>query len=163
MDAVLAQNEKQSMQMWRLREAIVECQNYEGKSIKNDVSVPLSNIAEFIDRTISSAESMIPGVRSFAYGHIGDGNIHFNLSQPENMGGDAFFDQWYAVTDVVHEIADSLGGSFSAEHGIGLLKTRDMTRYKSTVELDIMKSIKSALDPDNIMNPGKVIPSGLSD
>ena len=163
LDAVLAQNEKQSMQMWRLREAIVECQNYEGKSIKNDVSVPLSNIAEFIDRTISSAESMIPGVRSFAYGHIGDGNIHFNLSQPENMDGDAFFDQWYAVTDVVHEIADSLGGSFSAEHGIGLLKTRDMTRYKSTVELDIMKSIKSALDPDNIMNPGKVLPSGLCD
>ena len=159
LDAVLAQSEKQSMQMWRLREAIVEAQNYEGKSIKNDVSVPLSCIPEFVYRTISSAESMIPGVRCFAYGHIGDGNIHFNLSQPMEMDGDEFFSKWFEVTDVVHEIADSLGGSFSAEHGIGLLKTRDMTRYKSDIELDIMRSIKSALDPDNIMNPGKVLPA----
>ena len=162
LDAVLAQSERQSMQMWRLREAIVESQNYEGKSIKSDVSVPLSCISEFIDRAVSSAESMIPGVRCFAYGHIGDGNIHFNLSQPEYMNGDEFFSQWNSVTDVVHEIADSLGGSFSAEHGIGLLKTRDMTRYKPAVELDIMHSIKSTLDPDNIMNPGKVLPSSSS-
>ncbi|MDE0308430.1 MAG: FAD-binding oxidoreductase [Acidiferrobacterales bacterium] len=159
LDAVVAQSERQSMQMWRLREAIVECQNYEGKSIKNDVSVPLSNIAQFIDRATASVESMIPDVRCFAYGHIGDGNIHFNLSQPPNMDGNEFFDQWNAVCDAVHEIADSLGGSFSAEHGIGLLKLRDMTRYKSTVELNMMNSIKLALDPDNIMNPGKVLPS----
>lgn len=158
LDAVLAQSERQSMRMWRLREAIVESQNYEGKSIKSDVSVPLSCISEFIDRTITRAESMIPGVRCFAYGHIGDGNIHFNLSQPEDMDGDEFFGRWDAVTDVIHEIADSLGGSFSAEHGIGILKTRDMTRYKTAVELDIMQSIKSALDPSNIMNPGKVLP-----
>ena len=161
-DAVLAQNEKQSIEMWRLREAIVEAQLYEGKSIKNDVSVPLSGIAEFIERTITTCESMIPGVRCFAYGHIGDGNIHFNLSQPTDMDGDEFFAQWYPVTDAVHEIADSLGGSFSAEHGIGLLKLRDMAHYKSSVELDIMRSIKSALDPHNIMNPGKVLPSGVS-
>ena len=157
-DAVLAASEKQSQQMWRLREAIVEAQLYEGKSIKNDVSVPLTCITPFIERSISTLESLIPGIRAFAYGHIGDGNIHLNLSQPRDMDGDAFFERWHEVTDIVHEITDELDGTFSAEHGIGLLKLREMTRYKSSVELEMMRSIKSAWDPDNIMNPGKVLP-----
>ena len=158
LDAVIATNEKQAQQMWRMREAIVEAQNYEGKSIKNDVSVPLVNIARFIQTTIQRLETMIPGSRCFVYGHIGDGNIHFNLSQPLEADGDKFFKRWFEVTDVVHEIANELGGSFSAEHGIGLLKTRDMTKYKSLVELDLMRTLKSAFDPHNIMNPGKVLP-----
>ena len=158
-DAVLAASEKQSQQMWRLREAIVEAQLYEGKSIKNDVSVPLTCITQFIERSISTLESLIPGIRAFAYGHIGDGNIHLNLSQPWDMDGDAFFERWHEVTDIVHEITDELDGTFSAEHGIGLLKLREMTRYKSSVELEMMRSIKAAWDPDNIMNPGKVLPA----
>ena len=158
-DAVLAASEKQSQQMWRLREAIVEAQLYEGKSIKNDVSVPLTCITPFIERSISTIESLIPGIRAFAYGHIGDGNIHLNLSQPRDMDGDAFFERWHEVTDIVHEITDELDGTFSAEHGIGLLKLREMTRYKSSVELEMMRSIKAAWDPDNIMNPGKVLPA----
>ena len=158
-DAVLAASEKQSQQMWRLREAIVEAQLYEGKSIKNDVSVPLTCITPFIERSISTLESLIPGIRAFAYGHIGDGNIHLNLSQPRDMDGDAFFERWHEVTDIVHEITDELDGTFSAEHGIGLLKLREMTRYKSSVELEMMRSIKAAWDPDNIMNPGKVLPA----
>ena len=158
-NAVLAASEKQSQQMWRLREAIVEAQLYEGKSIKNDVSVPLTCITPFIERSISTLESLIPGIRAFAYGHIGDGNIHLNLSQPRDMDGDVFFERWHEVTDIVHEITDELDGTFSAEHGIGLLKLREMTRYKSSVELEMMRSIKAAWDPDNIMNPGKVLPA----
>ena len=158
LDAVLAQSEQQALQMWRLREAIVETQNYEGKSIKNDVSVPLSEISTFVQTTIAKLESLIPGARCFVYGHIGDGNIHFNISQPWDMEGEEFFDRWYEVTDIVHEIADELGGSFSAEHGIGLLKTEDMKKFKSVTELNIMQSIKSVLDAKNIMNPGKVLP-----
>ncbi len=158
LDAVLAQSEKQAQQMWRLREAIVESQNYEGKSIKNDVSVPLSEISSFVLSTMAQLERLIPGSRCFVYGHIGDGNIHFNISQPYEMDGDEFFERWDEVTGIVHEIAHKLGGSFSAEHGIGLLKTEDMKKYKSITELKIMKSIKSALDVKNIMNPGKVLP-----
>ena len=158
LDAVLAQSEAQSQEMWKLREAIVECQLYEGKSIKNDVSVPLSQITEFCQRTVEQLEEMIPGVRCFLYGHIGDGNIHLNLSQPPDMDSDQFFHRWFEVTDRVHEIANALGGSFSAEHGVGLLKLRDMQRYKTPVELNLMRSIKQTLDPNNIMNPGKVLP-----
>ncbi len=157
-DAVIAASEKQSQEMWRLREAIVEAQLYEGRSIKNDVSVPLDCITPFVERSISALESLIPGIRPFAYGHIGDGNIHLNLSQPPDMDGDEFFGRWHEVTDIVHEITDELEGSFSAEHGIGLLKLREMERYKSPVELALMRSIKAALDPDNFMNPGKVLP-----
>ncbi len=160
-DAVLATNESQSQQMWRLREAIVEAQLYEGRSIKNDVSVPLDRIAAFIQQTVEALGSLIPGIRPFAYGHIGDGNIHLNLSQPPEMDGDEFFSCWHEVTDVVHEITHKLQGSFSAEHGIGLLKLREMARYKSPVELTLMQSIKTVIDPDNLMNPGKVLP--LSD
>ncbi len=157
-DAVLASSDKQASDMWRLREAIVEAQLYEGKSIKNDVSVPLGAIKPFIERTVAALEARVPGARSFVYGHIGDGNIHFNLSQPRDMDGDEFFSRWHEMTDIVHEITDELDGSFSAEHGIGLLKTREMLRYKSAVELGLLRSFKAALDPDNIMNPGKVIP-----
>ena len=157
-DAVLAQSELQAQEMWRLREAIVECQLYEGKSIKNDVSVPLSEITEFCGRAVDQIEKLIPGVRCFLYGHIGDGNIHLNLSQPLDMDGAQFFERWFEVTDMVHELANALGGSFSAEHGIGLLKIRDMERYKTSVELNLMRSVKRSLDPDNIMNPGKVLP-----
>ncbi len=162
-DAVMATSEKQSQEMWRLREAIVEAQLYEGKSIKNDVSVPLDHIAAFIERSINALEKRIPGIRPFAYGHIGDGNIHLNLSQPRDMDGAEFFSRWHEITDIVHEITDDLEGSFSAEHGIGLLKLREMMHYKSPVELALMRSIKAAFDPDNIMNPGKVLPSESED
>lgn len=159
LDALLAQSEQQASQMWCWREAIVETQKYEGKSNKNDVSVPLSEIAPFVQTAISELESLIPGARCFVYGHIGDGNIHFNISQPWDMDGDEFFGRWYEVADIVHEVADRFGGSFSAEHGIGLPKTEDMKKFKSATELSIMQSIKSSLDASDILNPEKVLPS----
>lgn len=158
LDAVLAASSTQAQQMWRLREAIVETQLYEGASIKSDVSVPLLAIEPFIETAQNKVQSMIPGVRCFVYGHVGDGNIHFNMSQPEDTNSEAFFEKWWEVTDAIHSITDELNGSFSAEHGIGLLKTRDMARYKPPVEIKLMQSIKSALDPNNILNPGKVLP-----
>ncbi len=158
LDALLASSEQQSQQMWRLREAIVECQLYEGKGIKSDVSVPLARIAEFCHQAVAELQSLLPGVRTWLYGHIGDGNIHLNLSRPLDLDEQEFFSRWDEATSIIHAIASRLNGSFSAEHGVGLLKLDDMVRYKSPVELNLMRAIKQALDPNQIMNPGKVLP-----
>ena len=162
LDAVFATNEKQVQDLWRLREAIVEAQKYEGRSIKNDISVPLSNIVEFINSATEEMQNMTPGVRCFVFGHIGDGNIHFNLSQPKDMDSEKFYGRWNNITAAINRIVIHFRGSFSAEHGIGILKTGEMASYKSSVELGLMRTIKSALDPDNIMNPGKVLPDDSS-
>lgn len=157
-DAVIAQTVQQAEEMWRLRAAVTEAQIFEGRSIKNDVSVPISCIPEFIDIASSASLEQMPGVRCFIYGHIGDGNLHFNLCQPPAMDPDIFSEKWEDLTDVINEQVSHFGGSFSAEHGIGLLKVRDMQLHKSQTELNVMRAIKSALDPDNIMNPGKILP-----
>jgi FAD/FMN-containing dehydrogenase len=134
-----------------------DAQKPEGGSIKHDISVPRSSMAAFIARATEAALARMPEARPIAFGHIGDGNVHFNISQP--VGGDtqAFLDRWHEINEVVHGIAHELGGSISAEHGIGRLKRAELPRYKSAVEIDLMRRLKTMLDPKNIMNPGKVI------
>jgi D-lactate dehydrogenase (cytochrome) len=156
-DAVIASSERQARELWRIREAVPEAQKLEGDSIKHDVSVPVSRIARFIARATVTVEKDLPGVRVLAFGHLGDGNIHFNLLQPTAMDRDDFLARWDRMNRLVHDVAVELDGSFSAEHGIGKLKRGDMERYKSAVELDLMRTLKSALDPKNIMNPGKIL------
>jgi len=157
-DAVIAANEGQAAALWRLRESIPEAQKAEGGSIKNDISVPLSSVPRFLEQATTAVEAAIPGVRVVAFGHFGDGNIHFNLTQPVSADRDTFMAEWDRIEHIVSDIAAGLGGSFSAEHGIGHLKRHALARYKPAVAIDLMRSLKNAIDPKNIMNPGKVLP-----
>lgn len=156
-DAVLAESETQRQALWALRENMSEAQKLEGASIKHDVSVPVSSVPDFLAQATAEVEAAMPGIRPVPFGHIGDGNIHFNLSQPKDMDPEAFVGQWQAMNDIVHGVVARLDGSISAEHGIGTLKRDEITRYKSAVALTAMRAIKTALDPKGIMNPGKLI------
>jgi D-lactate dehydrogenase (cytochrome) len=158
-DAAVAQNDAQAKAFWRLREAVPDVQKPEGGSIKHDVSVPVGLVATFIDRATAAVEAMVPGVRVVAFGHVGDGNMHFNLSQPVGADTAAFLARWTEVNAAVHAIAVEMDGSFSAEHGIGQLKLKDMRRFKDPVEVELMRRIKRAFDPADLLNPGKVLPS----
>jgi FAD/FMN-containing dehydrogenase len=160
LDAAIAQNDAQAKAFWRLREAVSDVQKYEGGSIKHDITVPISRIAGFIDRATRTVEAVLPGIRVCAFGHVGDGNVHFNLSQPVGMATQDFMAMWGRFNQITHDIAIEMDGSFSAEHGIGQLKLAEMMHYKSPVELGLMRTIKQALDPANLMNPGKVVPTG---
>ncbi len=157
LDAVLAANQAQGQALWKIRESIPEAQNHEGHSVKHDVSVPLSRIAEFIERADLALAAVYPGVRGVAFGHIGDGNIHYNPAQPPDGDGAAFAAEYGAINRIVHDLITELNGSISAEHGLGRLRREEARRYKSSVEMDLMRTVKTALDPDNIMNPGKVV------
>ncbi|MBT3532390.1 MAG: FAD-binding oxidoreductase [Rhodospirillaceae bacterium] len=157
LDAVLAANRGQGQALWKIRESIPEAQNHEGQSVKHDVSVPLSRIAEFIERADRALEAAYPGVRCVSFGHIGDGNIHYNPAQPETVDGADFGAEYGAINRIVHDLIAELNGSISAEHGLGRLRRDEAKRYKSQVEMDLMGKVKNALDPANIMNPGKVI------
>jgi FAD/FMN-containing dehydrogenase len=157
-DATLAQNESQRRELWALRENLSESQRFEGGSIKHDVSVPVSSVPAFIAEANTAVEAFQPGVRICCFGHLGDGNIHFNVSQPIGMDKQAYLARWHDMNRVVHDIVARHGGSFSAEHGVGFLKREDMRRYKSAEELDVMRVLKQALDPKNILNPGRVLP-----
>ncbi|CCQ73994.1 FAD-binding oxidoreductase [Magnetospira sp. QH-2] len=157
-DAVIASSLTQAEELWRLRESISEAQKHEGGSIKHDVSVPVSKVAHFIMRGMELVSEAMPGVRPCPFGHIGDGNIHFNLTQPEGMDKAAFLDQWEPMNRIVHDLVIDLGGSISAEHGIGKLKRDELAHYAPDVEIRMMRAVKAALDPNNIMNPGKVVP-----
>lgn len=156
-DATLAANEAQRAALWKLRESFSEAQKLEGASIKHDVSVPVQRIPEFLVRGCAAVEAMIPGVRPVPFGHLGDGNIHFNFSMPKGGDGAEFLARWDAVSHVVHDIVNEFGGSISAEHGIGVMKRDEITRYKGDAELDVMRTLKRTLDPNNILNPGKVV------
>ncbi len=158
LDAVLAASTAQARQFWKLRDSINEAQKPEGASIKHDVAVPVSRVAEFIARATAACEAALPGLRVVAFGHVGDGNIHFNLSQPlQGWTRERFLGEWERMQRVVHDIVMEMNGSFSAEHGIGRLKKTEMVRYRSPVEIGMMKALKSALDPKGIMNPGRVV------
>ena len=157
LDAVIAASVSQADDLWRLRETIPEAQKRAGGCIKHDVSVPVSKVAEFIDQATKRAERDIDGVRVISFGHIGDGNIHFNLTQPPAEDAGSFLAHAERLSPDIHDIAVDLGGSFSAEHGIGILKKPELERYKSAVELDLMALVKGAIDPKNIMNPGKIV------
>jgi FAD/FMN-containing dehydrogenase len=157
-DAVMAQNNAQRRELWALRENMSEAQKHEGGSIKHDVAVPVSALPAFIAEASVALESFMPGTRLCCFGHLGDGNMHFNVSQPLGMDKKLYLDQWQNMNRVIHDIVVKHKGSFSAEHGIGVLKRDDMARYKSEVELDVMRSMKDTLDPKNILNPGRVLP-----
>jgi FAD/FMN-containing dehydrogenase len=158
LDATIAESEAQRAAIWRLREEHSEAQKREGASVKNDVSVPVSKVPEFIRRATEACEKLLPGIRVVPFGHIGDGNIHFNLEQPVGADPAWFLAQDHAIMDAVNDVVRALDGSFSAEHGIGRLKPYMMPDWRGGAELAIMHRIKHALDPLGIMNPGKVLP-----
>jgi FAD/FMN-containing dehydrogenase len=157
LDAALAQNERQRAEFWHLRENIPEAQRLEGASLKHDISVPVGRLAEFVERGAQWVRTHVPDGRLVAYGHVGDGNLHFNLSQAQSANPDAFRARAGAVMRAIHDLVHEFGGSFSAEHGIGQLKVAELERYGSPVELDLMRAIKQAFDPHGILNPGKVL------
>lgn len=156
-DAVIAQSEAQRADFWRLRESLSDVQRAEGGSIKHDVSVSLSRIADFIEAATEAVSARLPGIRPVPFGHIGDGNVHFNLSQPEGMDKQAFLDLWDEMNAIVHGIVREMGGSISAEHGVGQLKRDEIAATKSPVEMEMMRTLKKAIDPKGILNPGKVV------
>lgn len=157
-DGVAAQSETQRQALWALRENMSDSQRFEGGSIKHDVSVPVSMLPRFIAEASAAVEKLAPGVRICCFGHMGDGNMHFNVSQPVGMDKQAYLDMWKPMNAEVHAIAARLGGSFSAEHGVGILKRDDMARFKSALELELMRGLKQLFDPRNILNPGRVLP-----
>lgn len=156
-DAVFAASETQAAALWRLRESLSEAQKHEGASIKHDVSVPVRAIPELLKRGIAAVEKIAPGARPVPFGHIGDGNIHFNFSVAKGGNNDAFLAKWIEVSRAVHDVVHSLGGSISAEHGLGVMKRDEIAHYKSQAEIDLMRTLKRTLDPNNILNPGKVV------
>lgn len=157
-DAAIAANEAQAQKIWRIREEHPEAQKREGASVKNDVSVPVSKVPEMIRRCSAALVELIPGGRPVPFGHIGDGNIHMNLAQPEGADAATFLARSHDIMDCVNAVVRDLDGSFSAEHGIGRLKTDMMEDWRGGAELAAMRAIKAALDPKGIMNPGKVLP-----
>ena len=158
-DAAIAESDAQRLAIWRLREEHSEAQKREGASIKNDVSVPVSKVPAFIRQATAGCRALMPDVRVVPFGHMGDGNIHFNLEQP--VGSDAawFLSQDHAIMDAVNAVVREFDGSFSAEHGVGKLKPYMMPDWRGGAELAVMQRIKAAMDPQGIMNPGKVLPS----
>ncbi|HEY4072624.1 MAG TPA: FAD-binding oxidoreductase [Herbaspirillum sp.] len=156
-DAVVASSLAQSLSLWSLRERISDTQAREGKNIKHDVSLPISRIADFIDATDALLQQHFPGCRMVTFGHLGDGNLHYNVAAPIGVDDNEFIASQSAVNLIVHDSVDRHGGSISAEHGIGVLKREELQRYKSPLELQLMRNIKQALDPLNLMNPGKIL------
>ena len=156
-DAAIADSLDQRRAFWRLREFIVEAQKLEGGSIKHDISVPIAAVPEFITQADAAVEALVPGARPVPFGHLGDGNIHYNVSQPVGADKEAYLARWQEMNDCVHAVVRKLGGSISAEHGIGRLKREDLVRVKDPVALDLMRALKRTLDPKGILNPGKVV------
>ncbi|MFZ6644567.1 FAD-binding oxidoreductase [Undibacterium sp. TJN25] len=156
-DAVVATSLAQSRALWNLREHISMAQAAEGKNIKHDISIPISDIGHFISATDLLLQQGFPGCRMVTFGHLGDGNLHYNVSPPAHMPDTEFIEQQEAVNLVVHDSVHRFGGSISAEHGLGALKREELLRYKSPVEMTLMRSIKVALDPQQLMNPGKLL------
>ena len=156
-DAVIAANLAQRSAFWKLRDEMSAAQKPEGGSIKHDISVPVVAVPDFIEQADAAVVKLIPGARPVPFGHLGDGNIHYNVSQP--VGGDAadFLARWHEVNALVFEIVLRMGGSISAEHGIGVLKRDELPEVKDKVAIELMRSIKAMLDPSGIMNPGKVL------
>ncbi|HNY47651.1 MAG TPA: FAD-linked oxidase C-terminal domain-containing protein, partial [Casimicrobium sp.] len=154
-DAAIAANLTQSNEFWALRDHMTEAQQRAGKNIKHDIAVPVSRIADFVASTNAEIEAKFSGIRMIVFGHLGDGNLHYNVSPPKGLRGEDFGTIEAAVNRVTHDAVHRFNGSVSAEHGLGVLRRGEAARYKSAVELGMMRAIKNALDPQGIMNPGK--------
>jgi D-lactate dehydrogenase (cytochrome) len=148
--------------LWHIRKSIPGAQKHAGASVKHDVSVPVASIPIFLERAMAAVTDLMPEVRPCPFGHLGDGNLHFNLSQPESMSAEAFLAQWQDFNRVVHDLVIELGGSIAAEHGVGQMKTGELQHYLDEGSYAMMTAIKQALDPHNILNPGKVLSSGAT-
>ena len=157
-DVAIASSEAQRAALWKLRESISEAQKLEGPSLKHDVSVSTSLAAEFIRAIIAAVAAVLPSARPVPFGHLGDGNLHFDFMMTRGEDTAAFLARWDDIQRIVHDVVRDFGGSFSAEHGIGVMKRADLLRYKSPAEVDLMRALKRTLDPKNILNPGKLVP-----
>jgi len=157
LDAVVAKNSAEAEQLWRVRHAIPWAQRAAGASLKHDIAVPIGRVAEFLQRAAELVDSSAPGARIVAFGHVGDGNLHYNISQPVDASAEQFQQQGGALSEAVYELVAELGGSFSAEHGVGIIKKAYLQRFRSATEIELMRRLKGALDPANMLNPGKVI------
>lgn len=160
-DAVLAGSQAQAAALWALREGISEAQNHEGPSLKHDISVPVSRIPEFIECTDKALQQDFPGVRIVSYGHMGDGNLHYNISKPLGDTDASFKTHEHAIMQVIYRMTSAFNGSISAEHGLGQAKPEAAVRFKDPVEIELMRAIKRTLDPAGLMNPGKVFATVL--
>jgi FAD/FMN-containing dehydrogenase len=156
-DALIAESLAQSEGLWLLREHMSEAQKRAGRNMKHDISVPISRVVEFVEHTDALLQQHFPGVRHYTFGHLGDGNLHYNVARPLGSTVEAHMAHYEALSLLVHDSAHAHGGSISAEHGIGQRKLDMLPRYKSAVELELMQRIKQALDPRGLLNPGKVL------
>jgi FAD/FMN-containing dehydrogenase len=156
-DAVVAQSGPEAHELWTLRENIAEAQRREGPNIKHDICVPVSAIPGFLDEAAAALTAALPGVRYVTFGHLGDGNLHYNLAAPQGADPETFMVNAPRANRIVHDLVAAHGGSISAEHGIGQQKLGELVRYKTALEVELMRTIKTALDPRGILNPGKVL------
>jgi FAD/FMN-containing dehydrogenase len=157
LDAALIRSERERAALWKLRESIPEAQRHEGASLKHDISLPVATLPDFVARAAPWVSTHVPEGRLVAYGHVGDGNLHFNISQLEGGDREQFLARADEVRRAIHDLVREFGGSFSAEHGVGRTKVGELERYASPVELELMRAVKRAFDPHGIMNPGKVL------
>jgi len=156
-NALIAKNEKERNDFWLVRHSISEAEKLSGRGVHHDISLPIRRIPEFLEVTIPAMEKVAGESMVYTFGHLGDGNLHFTKKQPEDMDGDDFMKFSKEINAVVHENAESLGGSFSAEHGIGSKLKDDLVKYSDPIKVDLMRKIKKTMDPKNIMNPDKLI------
>jgi FAD/FMN-containing dehydrogenase len=157
LDAVVAQNDRERNALWKIRETIPEAQRLDGAGLKHDISLPVTALPQFVAQAGNWIGANVPDARLVAYGHVGDGNLHFNLNQAPGSSRDEFLAREASIKRVIHDMVRDFGGSFSAEHGIGRLKVGELERYASPIELDLMRAVKKAFDPNGILNPGKVL------
>jgi FAD/FMN-containing dehydrogenase len=157
LDATIADSVAQGKAFWRIREMFGEVQRHIGASIKHDVSVPVAAIPAFIEEANAAVTKLIPGSRPLPFGHVGDGNIHYNVTQPAGSDKEQFLARWDEVNTVVFAVVKKYGGSISAEHGVGVMKRDILPEYKDPVALELMRGLKKMLDPNGILNPGKVL------
>jgi FAD/FMN-containing dehydrogenase len=156
-DATIAESLEQTRAFWRLREMFGEVQRQAGGSIKHDVSVPVAAVPAFIEEANAAVKAFMPGARPLPFGHLGDGNIHYNVIQPEGADKAAFLERWGDTNEVVFAVVKKYAGSISAEHGIGVMKRDLLPSVKDPVAIELMRSLKRMLDPNGILNPGKVL------
>jgi FAD/FMN-containing dehydrogenase len=153
----LAESESQRKAFWHMRESMSEAQRPEGGSIKHDISVPIAKVPEFLRQASIAVNEYMPNVRICAFGHLGDGNIHYNISQPVDADKQEFLSHWHSLNTVVHAIVLEMNGSISAEHGIGQLKRDELASIREPIEIELMQRIKRSFDPQGIMNPNKLL------